>query len=378
MNTRDRFIKTLLFDSPDRPYFHHAFGLMPGVIERWHKEGLPENIGEQDIRSYFGFDLKGRGVAVNLLFYPLFEPEIVEETDEYIIRRETDGQLTQMYPAVSSLPHAIGYPVETPKDWEAVKERLQYSAFRFAPDWVEQAEQTRKVEGLPLSFGGKGFYWMPRDILGDERLCLWYYEEPETVHDILTTYTELLCALAEEVTAKVQVDSVHFGEDMAYRGGSMIGPNIFREFILPCYLRIFDIFRSGGTRLFSVDTDGLVDGLIPLFLEAGVNVIGPMEVRAGNDLISLRRQYGRRIAFTGGLDKLILPEGRQAIDREVEGKIPLMLEQGGYLPSLDHRVVVETPLSAFGYYVKRVFQLMGQGETAACVPHSEPDAFKVQ
>ncbi|MFQ6094453.1 MAG: hypothetical protein ACE5OR_17565, partial [bacterium] len=96
MNTRERFIKTLLFDRPDRPYFHHAFGLMPGVIEHWHKEGLPEEVGEEDIRSYFGFDPKGRGVAVNLLFDPPFESEIVEETDSYVICRGSNGQLTKM------------------------------------------------------------------------------------------------------------------------------------------------------------------------------------------------------------------------------------------------------------------------------------------
>ncbi|MCK4590601.1 MAG: hypothetical protein KAT86_02525, partial [Candidatus Latescibacteria bacterium] len=295
----------------------------------------------------------------------------IEETDEYIIRRESSGQLTQMYHKVSSLPHAIGYPVESPKDWPAVKERLRYSSSRFTSDWVKQARQTQKVDELPLSFGGEGFYWMPRDLLGDERLCLWYYQEPEIVRDILATYTELLCALAEEIVAEVQVDTVHFGEDMAYRGGSMIGPNIFREFMLPCYKRVFDIFRAHGTRLFSIDTDGRVGGLIPLFLEAGVNVLGPMEVRAGNDLVALRCQYGRQMAFTGGLDKLVLPQGKQAIDRELESKIPAMLELGGYLPSLDHRVVVETSLLQFGYYVKRVWELMGQGELAARVPHSE-------
>ncbi|MCK5526155.1 MAG: hypothetical protein KAJ05_03350 [Candidatus Latescibacteria bacterium] len=171
--------------------------------------------------------------------------------------------------------------------------------------------------------------------------------------------------------ARVRVDTAHFGEDMAYRGGSMIGPKLFREFMLPCYQRVFDVFRAHGTRLFSVDTDGLVDGLIPLFIEAGVNVLSPMEVRAGNDLVALRGEYGSRMAFMGGLDKLILQEGKQAIDRELESKIPAMLELGGYIPSLDHRVVVETSLLQFGYYVKRVRELMGQEELAECVPHSE-------
>jgi uroporphyrinogen-III decarboxylase len=76
------------------------------------------------------------------------------------------------------------------------------------------------------------------------------------------------------------------------------------------------------------------------------------------------------MAFMGGLDKLILPEGKQAIDHELESKIPAMLELGGYLPSLDHRVVVETSLLQFGYYVKRVRELMGQEELAANIPHS--------
>lgn len=369
MNTRQRYIKTLLFEKPDRVYFHHAYGLMPGVLDRWHSEGLPETVTEDNIRSYFGFDLKGKHVEVNILFDPPFDTQILEETEEFIIRQESNGQITKMYHAVSSLPHAIGYPIETPKDWLSVKERLQFSANRFVADWVDRARAVQEKEGLPLMFGGAGFYWMPRDLLGDERLCLWYYTQPETVKDILTTYTELLCKLAEEITAELEVDVVHFGEDMAYRSGSMVGPNIFREFMLPCYRKVFDIFRSGGTRLFSIDTDGKVDGLIPLFIEAGVNVLGPMEVRAGNDLVALRRQYGSSMAFTHGLDKFVLSRGKEAIDQELKTKIPAMLEMGGYIPGLDHRVVIDTPLGAFAYYVKRVRELIGDNQSASMIPH---------
>ena len=73
----------------------------------------------------------------------------------------------------------------------------------------------------------------------------------------------------------------------------------------------------------------------------------------------------------GGIDKLILPDGKQAIDRELESKIPAMLELGGYIPSLDHRVVVETSLLQFGYYVKRVRELMGEKRFAVNVPHND-------
>ena len=369
MNVRDRYLETLTFGQPDRVYFHHAYGLMPGVIDRWHREGLPAQVGEADIRDYFGFDPKGGGVAVNAGLHPAFERQVYEENDDYVIQRQPSGQVTKMYRAVSSLPHAIGYPVEDPDDWPGIKERLQHAGERFAPDWLEQARRTREVDGLPLSLGGLGFYWFPRDLLGDERLCLWYHEHPELVREITHAYCDLLCQLAEEIVAHVDVDQVHFGEDMAYRGGSMIGPATVREFLLPCYRRLFGIFKSRGTRIYSIDTDGRVDGLLPLFLEAGVNALMPMEVRAGNDLVALRREHGTRIAYSGGLDKLVLPQGREAIDVELERKIPAMLESGGYLPSLDHRVVVETRLRDFAYYVRRVRELTGADDLAARVPH---------
>jgi len=106
-------------------------------------------------------------------------------------------------------------------------------------------------------------------------------------------------------------------------------------------------------------------------MEAGVNVLCPMEVRAGNDLVALRQEHGTHMAFSGGIDKLVLPLGRKAIDRELEQKIPFLLAEGGYLPSLDHRVVKETSLAHFAYYVKRVRELTGAEELALRVPHIE-------
>jgi len=78
MTTKERYLETILFGKPDHLYFHHSFGLMPGMIDRWHREGLPEEIGEAEIRNYFGFDSKGFSIPVNAFLYPPVESKIMD------------------------------------------------------------------------------------------------------------------------------------------------------------------------------------------------------------------------------------------------------------------------------------------------------------
>ena len=195
--------------------------------------------------------------------------------------------------------------------------------------------------------------------MGDQGLCLAYYEQPDLVHDIINTCTELLVAVGEEIVSKAEVDAVNFWEDMAHKDGSMISPKTFREFSTPHYRRIIELYKAHGTRIFNVDTDGNVLGLIPLMLEAGVTSMLPFEVQAGNDITMIRKQYGRKLAMIGGVNKLALTKDKDTIDRELEAKLPLMVETGGYIAGLDHRFVVETSYENFTYFIERTREYLG-------------------
>ena len=70
----------------------------------------------------------------------------------------------------------------------------------------------------------------------------------------------------------------------------------------------------------TVDSDGNIEELIPLWLESGVNGFLPLEVAANMDAISMRKQYGRNIVLIGNIDKRALIGGKEAIKREVEHK----------------------------------------------------------
>jgi uroporphyrinogen decarboxylase len=102
-----------------------------------------------------------------------------------------------------------------------------------------------------------------------------------------------------------------------------------------------------------VDSDGNLDELIPLFLEAGLTGVWPVEVQAGNDLLEIRRRYPK-LRILGGIDKLEVARGKEAIDRELESKMPFMLALGGYIPHLDHSAHPEISWPDFCYYRSRL------------------------
>jgi len=111
-----------------------------------------------------------------------------------------------------------------------------------------------------------------------------------------------------------------------------------------------------------VDTDGNANELSGWFAECGVNLIGPNEVNAGNDIVAYRKRFGRTMGYDGGLDKRVLCQGRSAIDAMLERTIPFMKATGGgWTICLDHRVLPGTPLADFQYYVDRVRALAACG-----------------
>jgi uroporphyrinogen decarboxylase len=83
-----------------------------------------------------------------------------------------------------------------------------------------------------------------------------------------------MCAgpgLLPRVIGDAPLSAIFFWEDMCYRGGPLISPAMFREFMLPRYKRITELARSLGIDVIFVDSDGDVSELIPLWLESGIS-----------------------------------------------------------------------------------------------------------
>ena len=175
---------------------------------------------------------------------------------------------------------------------------------------------------------------------------------------MLNTIGETAFRVLDRVSKAVPIDQLSVHEDMAGKSGPLAGPSQIREFIAPYYRRIWDMLQDRGARLFDQDSDGDMNPVIPAFMDAGVNVMHPMEGAANMDIVEIREKYGERLAFYGGIDKHIIRRSREEIVAELETKIPPMVATGGCVIALDHRIPNGTPLDSYRFYVDTAWEIM--------------------
>jgi uroporphyrinogen decarboxylase len=229
---------------------------------------------------------------------------------------------------------------------------------RYTVGDTQGAVEELKKRDFPMALYGSpiGFFGVLRQLIGEPNIYYWFYDHPDILRDIAEHLCTLWLAAAEELTALIDFDCCYFWEDMAYRGGSLVGPDVFREFMAPYYRRLIGFAESRGTRHHYVDTDGYVEDLLPLFVDVGMTGLQPFEVQAGNDVERVRAKYPKLEIF-GGVDKMAL-QSREGIDAELE-KVNRMMKTGGFIPYIDHCVPPDVSYENFSYYRRRLNEIIG-------------------
>lgn len=365
MTSRERWLATAAFEKPDRPFRCETLGFWPETLERWHSEGLPAEINE-DVSAYIysGFDLQLPallGADKHPGFDPVFEEEVLERNDRYVIKRDLSGSVVKVLADGSStIPGWIEAPVRDRASWEEVRQRLDPAS----PGRYETVFPLLDVPGAedwPLCLYVSGLFGTQRHLLGFTPLMVAYRRQPELLHDIARQWVTLWKGVAAGVSERRTPELVSFWEDMCYLNGPMIGPRAFDEFMAPYYGELVGFLREElGVPTVGVDTDGDCTLLIPKFVQAGVNVIWPFEVQAGMDVVRLRRQFGRDLRMTGGIDKRALAQDPAAIRRAVDAVMPLVAD-GGYVPSLDHSAPPDIPWANMCYYMEYLRERLEKG-----------------
>ena len=357
MTNRQRFINTALCKDTDRPPFFFYLGPWGETIRKWRNEGLDRRT---DWRDIFGFDPGIEVVKVNLGYSPEFEKIIIEEKETTLIIRDECGITMECRKSGSSIPRFIDYPIKTADDWESMKrERLDPDdPNRFPENWIELADNYNNGEKvIQLGSHPYGLFGTLRDMMGLEELAVAFHERPELIRDMMDYLTDFWLSIYKKVCGDVKVDMIHIWEDMSGKQGSLISPAMIREFMMPNYRKIKAFADAHGVQVISLDTDGNVYELVPLFMECGINLMFPFEVAAGCDINQYREKYPE-LCIMGGIDKREIAKGREAIDRELD-RIGSMFESNGYIAAMDHLVPPEVSWDDFKYFVFKLKSMIG-------------------
>lgn len=359
MSVRERFNRILHWQKPDRVP-NMDFGYWPEVYEVWWQQGLPREINNDiALEKYVGLEGLEQipWVPINPGMLPHYELQVLEDRGDHIIIRDHEGNICEKHKYSASIPRYIKHGLETKQDWEILKrERLQIELPERVGD-VKAAVEAAHAAGMPIRFNGGSLYGWLRDWMGVENLSIAVMEDPMWVGEMMEHLTNIMLWVIEKaLEGNPKVDVSWWWEDMCYNRGPLLSPKLFKQLMVPRYKQITDAFRRHGIDVNVLDCDGRIYDLAPLWLEGGINCMFPIEA-AHTDALKLREQFGKSMLLIGGVDKIQLARGRDAIDRELERLHPLV-QDGGYIPTLDHRCPPDVTFENYRYYIEKKKEIL--------------------
>jgi len=142
------------------------------------------------------------------------------------------------------------------------------------------------------------------------------------------------------------VDVVQFGDDFGMQTGPIISPDLYRTIFKPRQTKLFSFIKAKTDAKILLHSCGSVYKLIGDFIDAGIDALNPIQVSAEDmDTKRLKREFGNKIAFWGGVDsQRVLPFGtRDEVRKEVIGRIDDLGPGGGYILAAVHNIQAEVP-----------------------------------
>ncbi len=339
MESRERFLKALRREEPDRVPIHDS--PWPETVRRWQKEGLPAEI---PVADYFGYEL----VSLHFDQSPMFEVKVLHKDETYVVETTPYGGIRKNFRTYASTPEIIDWAVKSREDWNRIRDRLRPDFTRV--DWVSlrQCYQRAQSEGKCISLNAVVGYDYLQNYVKSEDLLVLMLEDPDWFREMARTVAELVIGMAEMIMSAGYTFHVAFlFNDMAYRNGPLFSPKLYRECILEWDKMVCDFFHSKGMPVI-YHTDGDIHLLIPHLIEAGVDCLQPLEAKANMDVRELKQQYGDRLAFMGNIDvrKMADPDPR-VIEEEIRSKLEVAKEGGGYIYHSDHSVPPSVSLEQY-------------------------------
>jgi len=331
LTSRERMLRTYRRQEIDRIMMVDS--AWAGTQKRWYAEGMPAGV---DWRKYFGFDNVIRVCPDNS---PRFEYKVLDKTDRYRIETTSWGQTKRVFNALDSTPEVLdNYYCDSDRWAEAKARMLEYHDNRIPWDYLKKNYPIWKKEGLFTQLTvWFGFDVAHSHMIGTENVLVGMYDEPEWIMDVFDTYLNTSLDLCQKILdAGYEFDGIFWYDDMGYKNSPFFSPSMYRELLKPYHKKVIDWAHERGmvTELHSC---GFIEPLVGDLVEIGLEMLNPLEIKAGMDPFKLKNLYGDKLAFHGGINAQLWDD-IDKVKAEMERIIPVMKEGGGYVFASDHSI----------------------------------------
>lgn len=326
------------------------------TVSRWVSEGhLREG---ESLEEHFNYDIR-LCWPFNFTANLAFTPEIVEETEDTVLTRDGNGAVLRRSKTHDTTPEHVDFLVKDRSGWEehikpyltADRSRINFEAYREIKKIA--AEQNRF-----MVWGGVNVFELMHPVCGHQYMLMGMAMDPDWVQDMVDTFSRVTVELWEVLFAEEGLpDGIWFFEDMGFKNRPFMSPEMYREIIQPGHRRTVGWAKERGLPVI-MHSCGYVEPLVPGMIEAGIDCLQVIEVKAGMDLLKLYRQYGDRLSFMGGMDvRVLYSNDLEAVERELISKIPIVKGNYGYMLHSDHSIPNTVAYETYRYFVERGLEL---------------------
>lgn len=333
--------------------FEHFWG---DTYRIWLENGwIPE---ETDFTEYFGFDLQ-ESWAFNMVANLDWKDEVIEETEETILKRDGNGALLRRHKLHDSTPEHVDFLVKDRQGWlEHVKPHLVADRRRINFEGYRRIKEEARRENRFFVWSGVNVFELMHPVSGHEYMLMGMALDPQWVSDMCETYSRLTIELQEILFAEEGYpDGIWYYEDMGYKQHPFMSPRMYREIVQPAHTRTIQWAHSKNLPVI-MHSCGFVEPLLPGMIEAGIDCLQVIEVKAGMDLLKLYQDYGDRLSFMGGIDvRVLYNNDTNEIDAELIAKIPHVKEKFGYVLHSDHSIPNNVHPQTYRYFIDKGLEL---------------------
>lgn len=354
MTGKERITRILNRQKTDRIGLDEAF--WGDTVKDWRAKG---KIGQdEDIFAHFNYDFRKAGwpdMTADLDFVP----EVLEETEDTIVKRDGNYAVLRRHKKHDSTPEHIDFAVKTREEYyEMIKPKLTPDPRRINIDKYREARLKAEQEGRFFCINGVNVFECMHPVLGHENLLVGMALDPEWIAEMAMDYAKLIVSLQEELISKGgKPDGIWYYEDMGFKERPFMSPAMYKELLFPAHKYTIDFAKSQGLKVV-MHSCGFVEPLLPGMIEAGIDALQVIEVKAGMDLLRIFKNYGDRLSLIGGIDvRVLYSNDKKLIDAELESKIPFVKQGYGYVLHSDHSIPNTVDYETYRYFVDRGLEL---------------------